>query len=498
MNPGAVLPGFFLCRGFALILWNNFCSTLICQFFKLIYQEMKRVKNHIITAIILLLLVTACRKKDVPPDDTNKIPADIIATNEWIFETMSLYYYWNNLIPVNIDLTLESDPEVYFTKLIYKDKDKWSYITDDYASLSAELSGDPVTMGYHPAFYLAGQDNVIIVVCYVYPGSPAEEAGLKRGDIILSINNTLLDRTNYYTLFSGTNYSVQLGAVVNNALTFTDKSLNLVARVTETNPAIHHEVLDIDGVKIGYLAYVEFLSGKNNMFLPVLDNIFNEFKNEGISELIVDLRYNPGGDIGAVLHLASEIAPFNITLNRETLVQLKYNYELQRYLEFNNYSDYLYYKLKTVSSNINMNRVYVLTTSRSASASELLIIGLKTYLDVVQIGEPTYGKYAGSWVIPDDTEKWAMMPIVMKFANIQGFTDFENGLIPDHEIDDDPVGAVPFGDITDPMVAKAIELATGVTTSPKKSRATEVIRLEQIFPPEMSIKKSLIMNTPGF
>ena len=308
---------------------------------RLIFTKMKRFKYSIVTAIILLVLVTACKKEEVPPDDTNKIPADIIATNEWIYENMSLYYYWNNLIPGNIDLNLESSPKVYFDKLIYKEKDRWSYITDDYGSLSAELSGDPLTMGYYPAFYLAGENNVIIVVCYVYPGSTAEEAGLKRGDIIMSINNTLLDRTNYYSLYSGTNYSVQLGAIESGSLVFTGKSLTLSARVTITNPSLHHEILDIDGVKIGYLAYVEFLSGENGIFLPELDNIFGEFKNAGITELIVDLRYNPGGDIGAVRHLASGIAPFTVTLNSEILVKLNYNNDLQRYLEDNNYSDYL-------------------------------------------------------------------------------------------------------------------------------------------------------------
>ena len=460
----------------------------------LIFTKMKRFKFYIVTAIILLSLVTACKKEEIPPDDTNKIPADIIATNEWIYETMTDYYYWNDFLPVNIDLNLESDPKTYFDKLLYKNKDRWSYITDDYSSLKADNDGEPLTMGYYPAFYLAGENNVIIVVCYVYPGSTAEEAGLKRGDIILSINNTLLDRTNYYTLYSGTNYSVQLGAIESGSLVSTGKTLTLSARVTITDPAIHHEILDIDGVKIGYLAYVEFLSGKNDLFLPEMDNIFGEFKNSGINELIVDLRYNPGGDIGAAIHLASAIAPLNVTLNKEILVKLNYNYDLHRYLQLNNYTDYLYYKFKTVSSNINLNRVFVFTTNRSASASELFIIGLKPYMDVVQIGDTTYGKYAGSWVIPDDWKKWAMMPIIMKFSNIQGFTDFEDGLFPDHMVEDDPIEGIPFGDTSDPMVAKAIEIATGTPIPPKKAKAGDIPGLKQLYPEEMAIKRSLIMN----
>ena len=65
-------------------------------------------------------------------------------------------------------------------------------------------------------------------------------------------------------------------------------------------------------------------------------------------------------------------------------------------------------------------------------------------MQVVQIGEPTYGKYVGSWVMADDNEEWAMMPIVMKYSNISGYTDFINGVPPDYEVEDDLVDAVPL------------------------------------------------------
>ena len=262
---------------------------------------------------------------------------------------------------------------------------------------ASDLNGDPVTMGYYLPSYLVGSNNVMIVVGYVYPESPAAEAGLERGDLILSIDNTLLDTMNYYKKYSGKSYSVQLGAINNNSLVFTGESLSMTARVVSTDPAVHHEVLDIEGYKIGYLSYVEFIAGENDAFLLELDNIFNEFKTTGISDLIVDLRYNPGGEIDAALHLASEIAPTAVTTSQSVLVNLLYNNDLQAYLKFNNLDNYLYYKFKITSANINMSRVYFLTTSRSASASELLITGLEPYMQVVQIGEPTYGKYVGSW-----------------------------------------------------------------------------------------------------
>lgn len=161
---------------------------------------------------------------------------------------------------------------------------------------------------------------------YVYPGSPADEAGLKRGDIILSIHHTLLDTTNYYDLYSGDSYFVQLGQVESNTLSFTGESIDLVASTAATDPAIYHTVFDINGQKIGYMVYVEFNSGDDDEFLSVLDGIFSEFSAAGISDLIVDLRYNPGGEISAAAHLASEVAPSEVSKGEGILVRMQYNF----------------------------------------------------------------------------------------------------------------------------------------------------------------------------
>ncbi|WP_423129114.1 S41 family peptidase [Gaoshiqia sp. Z1-71] len=459
---------------------------------------MKKFSYRLLLVFLIPALVFSC--KDDNDIEEEPIPAEVLSRNAWIKENMEDLYFWNNKIP-NIDETKEADSEEYFYKLVYDTEDEWSWITDDYPSLAAEYSGVPVTMGYAPAFYLL-QDNssVVMVVKYVYPGSAAAGAGLKRGDLIISINNTNLNTSNYYSLYSGTSYSVQLGAINNNVISPTGTSLSMTARVTTTNPSIHHEVITVNSHKIGYLAYVEFISGDQDVFLHALDNIFTEFNTSGITDLVVDLRYNPGGEIDAAAYLASAIAPASVVAAKDVLVNMRYNNDLQAYLEYysTQYAHYLAYRFTEVGANANLQRVYFLATDRTASASELLMTGLEPYMDVIHIGEATYGKYAGAWVMADDDEQWAMIPIVMKYANKNGYTDFVNGLQPDYPMDDDIFGAVPFGDPSDPMLAKAIELITGETAvASVKSAKTEILR-QQVVPKEELLKQNLIVPRIGF
>ena len=429
---------------------------------------MKKVLFYVLGGVFTLFVANACHDDDDDGGGT-QIPAETLATNKWIRDVMEEVYLWSDELP-GIDQSKESDSEKYFYKLIDKD-DPWSWITDDYTTLEAEYAGDPVTMGYDPTFYRFSNadDQVFIVVNYVYPGSAASDAGLKRGDIILEINNTELNTDNYYDLYSGDSYSVKFGKATATStgvsIDYANRSLTMTARVTVTDPAICHEVIDTLGYKIGYLAYVGFVAGENNIFLETLDEIFTEFKSEGISDLIVDLRYNPGGDLIAAGHLASEIAPAATVNAEEIIVKLKYNDLYQNYFESDpKFDDELYYRFSKLPTNIDMQKVYFLTTNGTASASELVITGLDPYMEVVQVGDSTYGKYAGAWIISDDDEKWAVIPIIMKYANKNGFTDFEDGLIPDQVMDDDLIFAVPFGDTADPMIKAAINHIAGKTT----------------------------------
>jgi carboxyl-terminal processing protease len=440
---------------------------------------------------------------DADSTSTTTVDSSSFSTiNRWILGEMQAYYLWENKLP-KISSFSTVDPETFFDNLLYSDLDKWSFITSDYAALSAELEGTPTSMGYSPAFYLYNNSqNVLIVVEYIYPNSPAEIAGLKRGDIILTIDGKMMDKDNYYDLYSGSSYTVELGSYSSSTgnLSYSGTKLSMVASEIDADPAIYHSVIDYSGVKTGYLVYTQFVSGTNNKYLSSLDEIFDEFSASGITNLIVDLRYNPGGAINCAGYLASAIAPGNVVSNKEILVNMDYNDYLDYYFlhyEGSN-SDNLVYRFPENNHNLNLSTVYFLTTSGTASACELLISGLRPYMNSVIIGEATYGKYTGAFVINDynDTSNsnWAIIPIVLKYSNADGYTDFVNGLTPDYELTDDLVNAVPFGDTSDPLLAKALEVITGQTSVSVTKSASLRSNLTKLIAPRQRIRKNLFIN----
>jgi C-terminal processing protease CtpA/Prc len=260
------------------------------------------------------------------------------------------------------------------------------------------------------------------------------------------------------------------------------KSIALTKEVIQENPIYVTKTFDIGGRKIGYLMYNSF----DSEFDQLLNVAFAELKSAGVTDLVLDLRYNGGGSGRTATYLSSMITG---QFNDQVLTKEEWNPQFQAYFEEND-PDFLETKfideiVKTDENNnvvireninsLNLSEVYIITTGASASASELVINGLKPYINVVTIGETTFGKYTGSYTLYDsDTffksgdnlnpnHKWAMQPIVLKFVNKNGESN-QNGLPPTHEQIEYVSQMLPLGDANEPLLARAISLITGISS----------------------------------
>ena len=426
------------------------------------------MKRLIISLCAVLFLFDACKKEK--NDDYLNEPV-----NQCIYDIMDIYYLWNRNMPPKRKLDFRQSPDKFYENLLYKpnEVDVWSYISNDSEALEDDLEGTPYAMGYSPQFQLYDERKyVLIIVEHVYPNTPAERAGLKRGDIILDINGTPLTPDNYVELYTLKNSTYSLGDYdpVANTLDLNGVELNMTAERIEADPVAFDTIYYVSGKPVGYFAYMAFTTGKK--FTPSVDAVFDRFKAAGVKDMILDLRYNGGGSIDAAGHLASAIAPASAVNNHEVLVSFIYNDFLTS--AFRDYEDENIYRFPDNSHNADIENLYVLGTRGTASASELVTIGLKPYMNVTLVGENTYGKFTGMIVFDSSDEdlkdlgSWAIAPIVMKYANADGYTDFRDGLVPDIYVEDDGLFmGCPLGSPDDPIIAAALDRIGGLPLTAK-------------------------------
>lgn len=417
--------------------------------------NIKTITLFVVPAFFMLIILS-CKEEELKPSP------QIIEINDFIWENMNEMYLWNDLLPQSIDRNNEFDPEQYFEKLLFKPTDRWSFITDDYQELINSFKGIEKTFGHNfKLFLLPGSNNIIGIIKYVVPDSPAALAGMKRGDKFYRVNGSTINSSNYRELlYENDSYTLSLGEFNSEGQLTHLEDISLSSKVISENPILIHKTIDYEGDIIGYLSYNQFIMDYEDSLVKV----FQEFKNDNISNLVLDLRYNPGGSINTAILLSSMIAPASVSQNNDIFSRLMWNDDVTEFLiqEYGEDSEHVISKFVTPEVNLDLNKVYILITSNSASASELVINCLDPYMEVILIGaENTTGKYVGSITINDEEADhgWAMQPIVLKTANANGITDYSNGFEPHYLVKDD--FDAELGTLSEDMLVKSIELITG-------------------------------------
>ena len=489
-----------------------------------------------IVCLLLFLISTKCSKKDIDDNEINVV-SDVdsepsnsqqeitLSTeiNDFIWKGLNQYYYWQSDVSNLSDskATMESeyiallnsqqDSKEFFEDLLHQD-DRFSWIEEDYEVLENQLSGTTASNGMKFQLYVRDDgESIIGAVTYVLPDSDAFNKGIIRGDIFNSVNGNELNFGNYMSLLYGqqSSYSIELVDYDpdNDLITSRDISVTLNKEENFQEVPVHKtSIIEHDSKKIGYVMYNKFLGTVDSDGDGEVDRDFNEelidlfvyLKSQNLDELVLDLRYNGGGSVNTCTYLASLITgQFTGTIFAKQI----WNEKIMAFIEdrnsnddpsddlnFDNYFTDLRPDGNPLPS-LGLNRLYVLTSNRTASSSELLINGLTPHINIIQIGIKTVGKNVGSITLYDYTDndqqiknpkhKYAMQPIVLKIANSENFADYNYGLEPDIEYREKASNLGIIGDKTEPLLSLALDHISG--SSKKKVEIKEP--LTPIFEP---------------
>ncbi|MCL6217349.1 S41 family peptidase [Zunongwangia pacifica] len=348
--------------------------------------------------------------------------------------------------------------------------DRFSFITDDYIELENSFNGISKSTGVDYRLYLfSGSNDIFGVVRYIIPGSNAEGTAIERGDLFTRINGESLNTSNYASLLSSPSVTFSLAQLNGNTVEETGEEVTIANTEITENPILIQKVIEIDGKKIGYLMYNSFVAD----FDGELNDAFGYFKAENIDNLVLDLRYNGGGRVSSATRLASMITGSN---TGEIFAKQRWNESYQNYFLATDPDGLFDYFTDHIDNNVainklNLNNLYVIGTSSTASASELVINGLKPYINVTTIGTRTTGKSQASVTLYDGenfarknanpNHKYAIQPLVYESVNANDIVVPYEGIVPDIKIEEELDSFGTLGDPSEPLLAAAISAITG-------------------------------------
>ncbi len=422
---------------------------------------MRRFWHILLTALVF----SSCYSDNpvLPEEEPAEEDNVYLEFNKWVYQKMNHQYLWREDLPDSLDCDYDLAPRDFFLSLL-SDKDRFSYLTTNTSYVAQARLAD---LGF--AYQTVADNQGYTALQVLYVRSDALRAhGLKRGDCIRIVDS------------SDAGYSLQ--------------KVRLKEGVFEAEPTLY-EVSGLDEAesstvlldtvytqadkRIGYLCYLEFGSKLD------LRETLKRFESSQITDLILDLRYNPGGYVNTCKFLCNCIVSktaygsvfqqcsYNDILSAECLEETGYS-RTYSYFEYPNESS-VGETLGVPLSPLDIDHLYVITSKYTASASEATIICLEPYIPVTVIGEQTYGKGVGSWTIADSKFRYALQPITMRYYNADGVSTPDDGIVPDvYMADSYQNKTLEIGDTDESLLNRALRYISGDTLSDTDlTRATD-------------------------
>ena len=404
---------------------------------------MKRNSNGFLAwGLSLICLLTSCGE-----DRSGEYYA-LIQTKTWIYEVMQQYYLFYEDIPSEDRVDYFDKPQE-FLKSVVSDKDGkngtiFSHV-DSVFTESRATSTYPC-FGFEAALIRTEEGNNVMRVLYTQPSSPASEAGLKRGDWIIAVDNKEISASDYYTDYierpksshtftlgkynpytgNGDNPDEEEGEYTDYVEFDTLGTVQLPApRYVEEQDVLDSKIITVGSHKALYILYNEF--GETS---DAIENIISQATGQ-FDNIILDLRYNPGGYVSTSQRICTLLAPQ--TAMGQPMLNMIYNDKINmtETLTFDN-------NLIPTGGQLQYNNLYVITSGNTASASEVVINCLRPYMSgcLYQIGTPTFGKnVAQALYTSEEHPALELWLTTYRLANAEGNSDYaEEGLLPDFEL----------------------------------------------------------------
>lgn len=385
---------------------------------------MKKIISGIMGGLAISALVSSCGE-----DRSGEYYA-LITTQTWMYETMQQEYLYYQDIPEKKSLNFFNKPSDFLNSMVSsKDKKSGSTFSHiDSVFVTTRSTSTTPTFGFEGTMVRAENGSYGIRVLYTQENSPAEEVGLKRGDLIIAANNKKINSSDLFYITSPKEaYLFTMGKLNERGFDTLQTVQMPSPRIVENKNIYKSDIMEIAGKRVAYIMYNEF--GNNDT--ENLKLLFKDIAGQSVDDIILDLRYNPGGYVNIAQLVSTNLAPQEAMGN--VFLKMTHNDKI-------NQTDILNFEQSLLAngSPVNYKNLYVITSSNTASASEIVINCLRPYMAgrLIQVGTATFGKNVAQQLYTDE-EKAPMLEFWMTnslLSNAEDFSDYyTSGLKPDYE-----------------------------------------------------------------
>lgn len=471
----------------------------------------------------------------------------------WMDSLMREVYLWYEDIPASKELNYFQDPEA-FLKSILSSKDK------NFSTVDTITDAPLPSYGFDYTLYKVATSDTTYnaLVSYVALNSPAEDAGLERGDWIMLIDGDSITKKTEERLTDGGARKLRIGKYVivkneesqepaegeGDADTETgesgdtdndnnnngnnnndndndsdnndndndnsdnndeeeedeDEGIGVIQEIGDvTLPAVRSVTekavykkgfITLAGHKVAYLAYNSFTAGtaeNSEEYNDELRTFSRQCMQEGIDNFVLDLRYNAGGEMECVQLLADILVPADKL--ESPFAFLQYNDKQSA----KNRDLILDSQLLQGGVNLNLSKVYIITSGTTAGAAEMLINCLKPYMTVILIGQSTKGEYVATETFINPKYPWAVRPVVCEVFNSEGEADYSTGFKPDISVNESSYLPyyLPLGSPYEILLNTALGVITGAIELPEPQAGTTAVKS---FATKKNVRKGLIVK----